>query len=82
MRMRGCIVLLVASALSPASANETLKLPAEVTPTLRAACEQDVRRHCIGENPTYEMVKRCVLQKFTQFGTRCRIAIASSGLVR
>lgn len=71
--------LLVAT---PALASDEIKLPPEVTPALRAACEQDVRRHCVGANPTYEAVRRCVEQKHPQFGMRCRIAIASSGLMR
>ena len=82
MRMRGCVVLLFVLALSPASANEDIKLPAEVTPALRAACEPNIRRLCIGENPSYDKVKRCVEQKFSQLGTRCRIALASAGFSR
>lgn len=73
------MVLLAAPALAN---DDSVKLPPEVTPALRAACEQDVKRHCVGENPTYQQVRRCVEQKHPQFGLRCRMAIASSGLSR
>jgi hypothetical protein len=80
--MAALVALLLVVAFAPSASAEEIKLPPEVTPALRAACEQDVRRHCIGPNPTYETVKRCVEQKHPQFGMRCRIAIASSGLMR
>lgn len=67
---------------TPAFSAEDVKLPAEVTPALRAACESDVRRLCIGENPTFEKVKSCVEQKFSKLNMRCRIALASAGLGR
>ncbi len=55
-------------------------LPAEVTPALRSACESDVRRLCIGQNPTVERVKSCVEAKFSQLGKRCQVQIALAGL--
>lgn len=59
---------------------EDYKLPPEVTPQLRAACETDVRRLCIGENPTEDKVKRCVAAKFAQLGRRCQVQLALAGL--
>ena len=59
---------------------EDFKLPPEVTPQLRAACETDVRRLCIGANPTVAKVKVCVTAKFSQLGTRCKLQIAMAGL--
>jgi phosphopantothenate synthetase len=56
------------------------QLPPEVTPQLRAACEADVRRLCIGANPTVAKVKNCVAAKFTQLGKRCQFQIAMAGL--
>ena len=50
----------VVSALAAASVAkaEELKLPPEVTPALRAACEGDVRRlGCLDATPTYAKVK-------------------------
>lgn len=65
-----------------ATAAESFKLPKEVTPKLRAACESDVRRLCIGANPTVEKVKSCVMSKYFQLGKRCQIELASAGFSR
>jgi hypothetical protein len=59
---------------------EDFKMPPEVTPALRAACEADVRRLCIGENPTVPKVKSCVRAKFLQLGNRCKMQITLAGL--
>ena len=67
---------------APVTAGEKFKLPPEVTPKLRAACESDVRRLCIGRKPTVAKVRRCVLRKFLQLGRRCQIEIAAAGLKR
>ncbi len=82
MRFWLCVTLFIAVSVPMADATEDIQLPPEVTPVLRAACEQDIRRLCIGDNPTYEKVKQCVAQKFTQLGSRCRIALASAGFSR
>ncbi len=66
---------------APAVNAEQFKLPPEVTPRLRAACEGDVRRLCIGDNPTVAKVKSCVMSKFMRLGTRCQKEIASAGLM-
>ncbi|MCB1520866.1 MAG: hypothetical protein KDJ37_09865 [Hyphomicrobiaceae bacterium] len=65
----------------PAMAGESFKLPPEVTPQLRAACESDVRRLCVGQNPTVSKVKSCVISKFMKLGMRCKKEIASAGLL-
>lgn len=65
--------------VAPASA-EDFKMPPEVTPQLRAACESDVRRLCIGANPTVAKVKVCVSAKFSQLGNRCKLQLAMAGL--
>lgn len=61
------------------AAAEDFKLPPEVTPALRAACETDVRRLCIGQNPTVAKVKRCVAIKYFQLGRKCQVELASLG---
>lgn len=61
-------------------AAEEVRLPKEVTPALRAACESDVRRLCWGRNPTVEKVKSCVMEKFMQLSQRCQVEIVSAGL--
>ncbi len=53
---------------------EDLQLPPEVTPALRRACEADVRRLCIGVNPTIAKVKVCVSSRFSELGKRCQIS--------
>lgn len=73
------VILCLAVAASPALAAEQFKLPKEVTPKLRAACESDVRRLCIGANPTVDKVKSCVMSKYFQLGKRCQIELASAG---
>lgn len=64
------------------AAEEDFMLPPEVTPALRAACESDVRRLCIGDTPTIAKVIRCVEQKYSQLGSRCKIQLAAAGLGR
>ncbi len=65
-----------------AMAGDNFKMPSQVTPKLRAACESDVRRLCVGNKPTVAKVKRCVMRKFTQLGRRCQYEIAAAGLKR
>ena len=78
---RSIFALALISALGGvALASEEIKLPPEVTPALRAACEADVRRLCIVESSTVESVKSCVISKFLRLGQRCRQEIASAGL--
>jgi hypothetical protein len=73
---------LVVSALAAASVAkaEELKLPPEVTPALRAACEGDVRRlGCIDASPTYAKVKSCVISKYMKLGKKCQLELAMAG---
>ena len=73
----GGIVMLCAASMAMA---EDYQLPPEVTPALRAACETDVRRLCVGQNPTADKVKSCVAAKFGELGKRCQVQIALAGL--
>ena len=78
---RPILVLAVISTLGGvAVASDEIKLPPEVTPAVRAACEADVRRLCIVEGSTVESVKNCVISKYLRLGARCRNEIASAGL--
>jgi hypothetical protein len=61
---------------------EELQLPPEVTPQLRAACESDVRRLCMGAQPTIAKVKRCVALKYMMLGKKCQVELASAGFSR
>jgi hypothetical protein len=78
-RTRVLAACVAASASSMAFAEE-VKLPPEVTPALRAACESDVRRiGCVDATPTYSEVKSCVIVKYAQLGKRCKVELASAG---
>ena len=63
-----------------ALAGDDFKLPPEVTPAMRAACEADVRRMCIHASSTVDTVRDCVLSKFMKLPKRCQLEIASAGL--
>ena len=65
-----------------AAGAETISLPPEVTPAIRAACEQDVRRLCITTNATFESVRSCVAAKFRQLGRSCQIELTLAGFSR
>ncbi len=78
-RSRVLVVCAAMSAGSMAFAEEP-KLPPEVTPALRAACESDVRRiGCVDSTPTYSEVKSCVIARYAKLGQRCKVELASVG---
>jgi hypothetical protein len=62
-----------------ATAKEEYQLPPEVTPAIRAACETDVRRLCIGQEPSLDKVKSCVLQKFFRLNKQCQVRLMAAG---
>lgn len=68
--------------MASAAKADQFQLPPEVTPALRAACETDVRRLCIGQNPTVAKVKSCVFRKYFQLGRKCQVELASIGFSR
>jgi hypothetical protein len=80
MEMRCAGIMLCVLIGGTVAGAEEIQLPPEVTPQLRAACETDVRRLCIGENPTVAKVKACVAAKFLQLGKRCQTQIVLAGL--
>jgi hypothetical protein len=78
-RLTAAVVVALVSASFVAKAEE-LKLPPEVTPQLRAACEGDVRRlGCIDASPTYAKVRNCVVAKYMKLGKKCQFELASAG---
>lgn len=79
MKLLAAVAVLAAVTVTPVIASEDYQLPPEVTPKMRAACETDVRRLCIGSNPTVAKVKACVASKFLQLGRRCQVELASAG---
>lgn len=82
MSAKRCVLACAGFLVATVAVAEEFKLPPEVTPALRAACETDVRRLCIGENPTVAKVKRCVVAKYFQLGRKCQVELASLGLGR
>ncbi len=82
MRVKRAVLACASVVAGTAALAEDLKLPPEVTPQLRAACETDVRRLCIGKDPTVAKVKRCVLVKYFQLGKKCQVELASLGFGR
>ena len=73
------VALALVLAGSAAIAAENFQLPKEVTPAMRRACEADVRRLCIGKNPTVAKVKRCMYSNFYKFGKRCQTTLIAAG---
>jgi hypothetical protein len=82
MKSKVLVALVATTVCADLARAEEYKLPPEVTPALRAACEGDVRRLCIGINPTVAKVKSCVAVKFLQLGKRCQIQLALAGFKR
>jgi len=80
MRVFSVVLVFATLCAGPSYAAEDLQLPPEVTPNLRAACENDVRRLCIGQHLTIAKVKRCVAKKFFKLGRRCQIELTSVGI--
>jgi hypothetical protein len=70
----------VLAACVPLFAQSDIKIPPEVTPAMRAACEADVRRLCITPEANVQSVRQCVLANFMRLGRRCQMEIASAGL--
>lgn len=69
--------LILSSAAQPAAA---YKLPKNVTPAVRAACETDVRRLCVRRGSTMTSVKSCVRRKFMRLNFNCKMRILQAGL--
>ena len=78
---RSIVYLLISlNATGPGLTGEPIKLPPEVTPVLRAACEVDARRLCIQPASTVQSVRRCMLSNFDQLATQCQREIKAAGL--
>jgi hypothetical protein len=79
MSAKRALLACAGMAVATVAVADEFKLPPEVTPSIRAACETDVRRLCIGQNPTVAKVKRCVALKYFQLGRKCQVELASLG---
>jgi hypothetical protein len=65
----------------PARADEKFQLPPEITPAVRAACEQNVRQICVTPTSTQDSIVSCVRRNFISLNKRCRSELASAGLM-
>ena len=83
MKLTGTFILIFFGITPrPLWAAENFQLPPEVTPAIRAACETDVRRLCVGLNPSVAKVKYCVYQKYDQLGVQCKWSLKAAGRTR
>ena len=68
-------------AISAAVADEKFQLPPEITPAIRAACEQNVRSLCVTPTSTSSTVVSCVRRNFVNLNKKCRSELTSAGLM-
>jgi hypothetical protein len=71
----------VATAVGSANADEKFKLPPQITPAIRAACEQNVRSLCVTPTSTQSSVVSCVRRNFINLNKNCRTELTSAGLM-
>jgi hypothetical protein len=64
-----------------ARADEKFKLPPEITPAIRAACETNVRALCVTPTSTQSSVVSCVRRNYINLNKTCRSELASAGLM-
>jgi hypothetical protein len=74
-----CLVAMPAAL--PAIADEKFDLPPQITPAIRAACEQNVRQLCVTASSTQDSVVSCVRRNFINLNKRCRNELTSAGLI-
>jgi hypothetical protein len=65
---------------SAAIADEKFKLPPEITPAIRAACETNVRALCVTPTSTQSSIVSCVRRNFINLDKNCRNELVSAGL--
>jgi hypothetical protein len=78
--MKFPVLLTVLVLVATGAAADTVKLPKEVTPALRSACEQDVRRLCIRKKSTIASVRSCVVKNFGKLNMRRQIRLVQAGM--
>ena len=69
------------AAVAAAVADEKFQLPPEITPAIRAACEQNVRELCVTPTSTTSSVVSCVRRNFINLNKKCRSELTSAGLM-
>jgi hypothetical protein len=81
MTLTRVILLGVCVASSSAIADEKFKLPPEITPAIRAACEDNVRALCVTPTSTQSSIVSCVRRNFINLNRNCRNELTSAGLM-
>jgi hypothetical protein len=76
-----CAVSSLALIGTAVRADEKFKLPPEITPAIRAACEQNVRALCVTPTSTQSSVVSCVRRNYINLNKNCRNELASAGLM-
>jgi hypothetical protein len=71
----------LAAISTAANADEKFKLPPEITPAIRAACETNVRALCVTPTSTQSSVVSCVRRNYINLNKNCRNELASAGLM-
>jgi hypothetical protein len=71
----------VIGSATTATADEKFKLPPEITPAIRAACESNVRALCVTPTSTQSSVVSCVRRNYINLNKNCRNELASAGLM-
>ena len=75
------LLLSLCCASSVAIADEKFKLPPEITPAIRAACEDNVRALCVTSASSQSSIVSCVRRNFTSLNRNCRNELTSAGLM-
>jgi hypothetical protein len=81
MNFARVILLGLCVTASAAVADEKFKLPPEITPAIRAACETNVRSLCVTPTSTQSSIVSCVRRNFINLNKNCRNELTSAGLM-
>jgi hypothetical protein len=81
MNPKSILLLSLCLVATPAGAEEQFQLPPEITPAVRAACEDNVRQLCVTPTSTQNSVVSCVRRNFISLNKRCRNELKSAGLM-
>jgi hypothetical protein len=82
--MKTTRILMLSACLTAAPtafADDKFELPPQITPAIRAACEQNVRQLCVTSSSTTDSVVSCVRRNFINLNKRCRNELTSAGLI-
>jgi hypothetical protein len=81
MKFKSILLLSLCLGVTQVKADEKIQLPPEITPAIRAACEQNVRQICVTPTSTQDSIVSCVRRNFISLNKRCRNELVSAGLM-